>query len=958
MFPHFIFDMVRIGVIDSERVLAILKLLTDAENRGLETCVYETVMGYRDFHNCEKYVDTIIDFTKNAIDEYCERRGNYVDENIKYVFLKNVWEITSFEVMKNNKDSVHHFHLKVFRGGEYLPKKQHYLEESSVGLFLEELKSRGLDFDKTYIGKDGYFVRLKSIGIKETTDEELTRHKRNPWNRRICRDSMEIVLESDGFNENLEQTWKEKVEYFLSEHINDKNFIDEFVKKLDVLEIDMPKEKFEARALLVCRQGIDVVKDDVYLPSRDDNEMSNALVGFASKEHLEILTSTASEKRTKAIIIQRSVTRQQKIIQNEISVKQRLLEREIRKHMVDLDEVKKHLDIAVNELGKKIRQINKLIASLEIYAGINEDLIQIIEGETSKTETLNLRQRTIYLDEEMAVWENQGLVWDNITDFDKWLYDSGKWKEILPEEKCIVLCRVRRRDVSYRWIKDPFVRCMAQDEQNKTMVLVRNGENIYRIFTSHISAWKRLFPKKTELSYLMEYMTNEREMEEKENHLFSYNKNFLLIHGLLSRTDILSPIPDTVNIMKPDTYGDFVNYIYDDEEENMLGSGSETFRHFQKRVNSNLSVGSLVFLSFDSLSSHKNQTSNDYEDRFNIYWEHDYRRSSLPSSGVYKVKSNKKTEIVSNKQTVDVGEFMSSDVDMGVISNLRYYNGKVWYNIPWENGKMTKKVDVDGMRISYKQNTGVLDEFSYDNAYVNDSILKDRGNWVSFAVEQYDDFILNLDGVSLDDIERFINDKSQRNNYLHVFPILIGIRDELKKQKSNEDQFISSMSGRLSLELGIKEETVTKEVKNAVVWYKEQLPTKIKRPLPTSKNSGKAWSLVELRAKRQLKKKHNLNIDVVGAKTGNVKEVILSCMVDRLDKGLSWEELKISTKNVNKKDFLNEIKERCEKFMFETKNIKIRKWGYDTKKEIWSKTKTSNKNSSDIVWEISIVARQ
>ena len=46
--------------------------------------------------------------------------------------------------------------------------------------------------------------------------------------------------------------------------------------------------------------------------------------------------------------------------------------------------------------------------------------------------------------------------------------------------------------------------------------------------------------------------------------MFYYQRNFLLLQGIIMRTDVFAPIPPTFNFLDVTTHGDTVQFIYDE----------------------------------------------------------------------------------------------------------------------------------------------------------------------------------------------------------------------------------------------------------------------------------------------------------------------------------------------------------------------------------------------------------
>ena len=78
---------------------------------------------------------------------------------------------------------------------------------------------------------------------------------------------------------------------------------------------------------------------------------------------------------------------------------------------------------ATDKYRKMIKRVMKVIGQIELYLGINEDIIQIQEGETSDA-PITLRQQLLYMDEEYGSTLNDGLDFKNIEEFKDALFDA------------------------------------------------------------------------------------------------------------------------------------------------------------------------------------------------------------------------------------------------------------------------------------------------------------------------------------------------------------------------------------------------------------------------------------------------------------------------------------------------------------------------------------------------------
>lgn len=151
-----------------------------------------------------------------------------------------------------------------------------------------------------------------------------------------------------------------------------------------------------------------------------------------------------------------------------------------------------------------IKVIENRIFSVELYAGLTEEVVQILEGKAADPTTpVHLFQRRHYMDEEcLAQYETGGMTFASIGAFDKWMAKETNFTRLLPHPRCIVAFQVRRHEKEYDIDRDfggdwrQYVSFALSDEQKKdklTFLYMRNGEQLYRLSTG-IEFGKQLFP--------------------------------------------------------------------------------------------------------------------------------------------------------------------------------------------------------------------------------------------------------------------------------------------------------------------------------------------------------------------------------------------------------------------------------------------------------------------------------
>ena len=240
---------------------------------------------------------------------------------------------------------------------------------------------------------------------------------------------------------------------------------------------------------------------------------------------------------------------------------------------------------------EKLSKVRRVLGIIELYLGVNEEIIQIQEGEKADIKyPICFRQQVLYMDEEVGDPENQGLDFSKIDQFDDWLTKDKNYIKLVPEPKGVVVIRPRRRDKNYGggW----FENAVMNAENKKTYILIRNGENIYRIY-AEIVIHPRLFPLKAEMQKLMEDIAKDGiDKEEAEKEVLNYKRNMLMLQGLLDRTEIFKPLPHPVQIHDAKTHDNLIKFIYDGEAS--LTAGRMYYKDWKEKINKQIKRGTRI----------------------------------------------------------------------------------------------------------------------------------------------------------------------------------------------------------------------------------------------------------------------------------------------------------------------------------------------------------------------------
>jgi hypothetical protein len=136
------------------------------------------------------------------------------------------------------------------------------------------------------------------------------------------------------------------------------------------------------------------------------------------------------------------------------------------------------------------------IHTVELYAGLQEELVQVREGAAAELGAkVHLMQRMHYMDEEcLARYEAGGMDFKDVSKFDAWLARDGNFGRILPHDRCVVAFRIRRDAKDYGNL-NAFISFEFNQLNKKTFLYIRNGRQLWRMHTT-IEFSEGLFPRR------------------------------------------------------------------------------------------------------------------------------------------------------------------------------------------------------------------------------------------------------------------------------------------------------------------------------------------------------------------------------------------------------------------------------------------------------------------------------
>jgi len=460
------------------------------------------------------------------------------------------------------------------------------------------------------------------------------------------------------------------------------------------------------------------------------------------------------------------------ILMGEESLRQRKLMLNQQKNMYAAMEAllnkKRHEMMSIrNKLQGQISKISEAIWTIELYLGIHEDVHHLKRGNTAEYwEPIHLFQLMLYMDEEVGVTSeyDDGIDYERIEQFDEWLLKDDHFKLIIPVERGIRIMRIRRNEKDYG---NPWINFIKAGENNRTYILIRNGENLYRIWTN-INMSPRLFPKEGEIEPNPDRVTfgTTTEKEYLQGIIDSYNKNTMVIQGILDRSHILRPYRGHINMFETSTWGKMIKLIRDDEDY-IVTDGRPIWRKFLKKLNESVRRGSRIMITKPRA----------YYERGDNLWRWGGDRIWAPNPPAF-------------GSVLNVEELIEGEYETTFYKILYDPGDEIWDPRAKE-----------------------------DNEYWYGAYRK-RKRRVSYLL--YDDEFINYDAIGLSDIDYYINERRMRGDYLSMLPVMKRIKKLKLQEMEEEENFVKLLKSNLGDEL-------EDEIRKAIEWWKFKVI--FKRPL-------------------------------------------------------------------------------------------------------------------------------
>jgi hypothetical protein len=464
----------------------------------------------------------------------------------------------------------------------------------------------------------------------------------------------------------------------------------------------------------------------------------------------------------------------------------------------------------VDPLQEQVRRMEEGIWTVNLYLGRDEEIVPIVdptEGEPAPRETpITVRQRVLFMDEETAIAaEEGGIDYRHVHLFDEWLKDPAHLAQILPEQRGIVAVKPRRE--KRRW--DQPWNGAGADPDTLTHFVVRNGDLAYRL-TVDFQVDDVLVPKRDEFTAFFrrevrDWTTHEVSYEDMlpgssewlraEENAGDRQRHFMrvamVLQGLVDRTTVFHPLPASpLSLLSNAAYNDGHVVMLADAENN-LGTGREPFRDWQRRLMGRLLPGMRIIGSFGYQSG--------------VTGDNDgYGRRVHPA-------------------------------------NACAPSSRVLHTI--------KRVERGSFYFAYDR---LRDEVAQYDRYGHHIGWGPPKTKASCRIEVGDDFVLPFDLVTAEEMQAYLDDRSERHNYATMFPLLKAAIALKQEEAEAEAPFREALLSAIVRETGLDEEQAQADLDDLVLWFK--IGNKWHRPLAGDpEHEAKATRKIVAEAKRRAK---------------------------------------------------------------------------------------------------------
>lgn len=407
------------------------------------------------------------------------------------------------------------------------------------------------------------------------------------------------------------------------------------------------------------------------------------------------------------------------------------------------------------EMNKKVENLVKIITVLNLYTGKNVDIQQVSDGESADPgEPLSLRQRILYMDEELCAELDHEADYTDIPTFIESLRNPAFLGVIAPEPRCVVAVKPKHREMGYR--SGDHYYDAARDAWNRhTYLVFRNGEKVYVLDSEDLELWDHAFPHSDFEEKFQQQMADPRQsfkdslQKDHESERYRTTKYMVFLQGIVDSSDILGPFKTAPNIIKHQG----IDLVRDDE--NLIGTGRKPWREFRDEKNKLIRRGTrILYDGGKRLSDGRDHWNSGGE--FPRYYAYAASMPETPGSGIYHA------DVYEQVLRYEHGKAVTGPADFLV---FRYMPGDtIWKRVVW----------------------------GFDEV--------DRKNKVAWRYRE--SHVLNYDAVTVDELQGYLSDRTMREDFRDMMPLLKKALLEKIAERKDEEAFKALMAETIRRETG------------------------------------------------------------------------------------------------------------------------------------------------------------
>ena len=426
------------------------------------------------------------------------------------------------------------------------------------------------------------------------------------------------------------------------------------------------------------------------------------------------------------------------------------------------------------------------------------DIHRLAEGDpVPAEEPLSLRQRILFMDEELCVHLEREADYKDIDLFFKWMKEPANRDIIAPEPRCVVCLKPKRFNKQYR-SGDPLWDKMQNDWNHHTFVVIRNGENLWWFESDDLEVYEWAFPHEDfEEKFLKEqkdgHFLEAKAMKHTDTR-YRVLKYMMFLQGLIDqRQDLIGPTATRTNLMKLQG----IRLIRDDE--NAIGTGRKPWKEFRKEKNALIRRGTrILYVAGECWSDSYRNRPTPCSGRFLKYYSNDWSMPEFPGTGLY-----------------------SSD-DIIIVDH-------------YEN-HMPVKMKHPKPVFRYLPGDKVWDRTEYEE--------RERKNRVAWEYQM--DHVLNYDAVSLEELQGYLEDRTMRADFASMIPVLVKMKLFKLQEARDETAFKELLSEDIRKETGKAPSSASMD--EAVSWWK----SKVIFTRALRSDDRKAWNMIRVKVIKNL----------------------------------------------------------------------------------------------------------